>query len=150
MVGSASAEPVNAAAPAPVGRVRYEYLPLKGRGVVATADFAAGVEVERSPVIIVPNTDLLDRGDDRTVLDQYLLYWSDEPGRETAMGCGLLMIYNHSSQPNVEFSTGPDQETMSVVTVRPVAAGEELVYDYDIELWFAPVESNGARRDSGR
>lgn len=129
----------------PIGRVRCEYRPGKGRGVVATSAFRAGVEVERSPVIIVPDTDLIDRAPDLTVFDQYLLYWSDDPGEENAMGCGLLMIYNHSRQPNIELCTGPDRETMSVVTLRDVAAGEELCYDYDIDLWFAPVES----RDSG-
>ena len=110
----------------------------KGRGVIALEDVPAGAEVERAPVIPVPASELLEVEGHHTVFDQYLLYWSDEPGAEVAMGCGLLMIYNHSSNPNVEFHTGPDPLTMSVITTRAVKAGEELVYDYDVELWFTP------------
>ena len=104
---------------------------------MALEDCAAGVEVERAPVIVVPAHEVPDR-DYNTVFDQYLLYWSDEPGAELAMGCGLLMIYNHSSNPNIEFHSGPEPLTMSVITTRAVKAGEELLYDYDCELWFEP------------
>ncbi|MDQ6830935.1 MAG: SET domain-containing protein-lysine N-methyltransferase [Gemmatimonadota bacterium] len=122
--------------------VRWEMRPGKGRGVVAAKDIPAGTEVERSPVIIVPDADLLDRGSDLTVLDQYLLYWDDDEGREHAMGGGLLMFYNHSSHPNIELEDGPEPDTMSVITLRVVVAGEELCYDYDIALWFTPAQSH--------
>ena len=121
------------------GLVTWRPLPGKGRGVVALRDCPAGTEVERAPVIVVPKADLLVRAGGRTVLDEYLLYWSDEPGREAAMGGGLLMFYNHGNDPNVEFRDGPEPETMSVVTLRAVAEGEELTYDYGIPLWFAPL-----------
>ncbi len=121
----------------PVGLVAWRMIDGKGRGVVATHDCPAGTELERSPVIVVPDRDLIRRESDLTVFDQYLLYWSDDPARAAAMGAGLLMIYNHSRAPNVEFRTGPDPETMSVVALRNIAAGEELVYDYDTPLWFA-------------
>ncbi len=124
---------------APVGLVGWRVIPGKGRGVVALRDCAAGTEVERAPVIVVPKADLLARPGGRTVLDEYLLYWSDEPGREACMGGGLLMFYNHADDPNVEFRDGPAPETMSVVALRDVAAGEELAYDYGIPLWFEPV-----------
>lgn len=110
----------------------------KGRGVVALRACAAGTELERSPVIIVPADDLLDVEHRMTVLDEYLLYWSEDTGRELAMGEGLLMIYNHSGHPNVEFETGPEPDTMSVIALRDIAAGEELTYDYGIALWFEP------------
>lgn len=113
-------------------------IPGKGRGVVATETCPEGTEVERAPVIVVPVDDILECDDRDTVFDQYLLYWSDRPGEEVAMGCGLLMIYNHSTHPNVEFRGGPEPYTMSVVTTRAVQAGEELTYDYDCELWFDP------------
>ena len=121
----------------PFGLVAWRSIPGKGRGVVARIDCAAGTELERSPVIIVPADDLLDHEHRDTVPDHYLLYWGDEPRQELAMGCGLLMIYNHSSRPNVEFRDGPEPETMSVVALRKIAAGEELMYDYGVPLWFA-------------
>ncbi len=108
----------------------------RGRCVIAAVACKAGTEVERSPVIIVPATDMLSRDDGLTVFEQYLLYWSEEPGRELVMGGGLLMFYNHSDDPNIEFETGPEPETMSVITLRDVEAGEELTYDYGVPLWF--------------
>jgi SET domain-containing protein len=125
----------------PRGLVDWASIPGKGRGVVALVACAAGTEVERSPVIIVPASHLLEKDEGITVLEEYLLYWSEEEGRELAMGEGLLMIYNHSDNPNIEFETGPEPDTMSVIALRDIAAGEELTYDYGVALWFdaAPV-----------
>ncbi len=120
----------------PHALVTWGMIPGKGRGVIARVDCAAGTELERSPVIVVPAEDLLDHEHRDTVPDHYLLYWSDEPGKEIAMGCGLLMLYNHSGSPNVEFDDGPEPETMSVVALRDIKAGEELLYDYGVPLWF--------------
>ena len=107
-------------------------------GVAGGVQVAAFVILLRAPVIVVPLGDLLHRPVPQTVPDQYLLYWSDEPGRELVMGGGLLMFYNHADDPNIEFRDGPDPETMSVFTVRAVRAGEELAYDYGVPLWFTP------------
>ena len=120
----------------PLGFIDWAAIPGKGRGVIARVACAAGTEIERSPVIIVPEADLLDRDDPLTVEDQYLMYWSDEPGRELAMGAGLLMFYNHSDTPNVELEEGPEPLTMSVFALRDIAPGEELMYDYGVPLWF--------------
>ena len=122
----------------PIGLVDWQFVSGKGRGVVAVRDCPAGTEMERSPVIIVPDEDLVEREQTLTIFDQYLLYWSDEPGKNVAMGAGLLMIYNHSDTPNVEFCDGPEPESMSVVALRDIRAGEELTYDYDVPLWFRP------------
>ncbi|MES2176785.1 MAG: SET domain-containing protein-lysine N-methyltransferase [Gemmatimonadota bacterium] len=132
----------------PVGMgsmVTCAIIPGKGRGVVALRDVAAGTEVERSPVIIVPADDLIDRSPLHTQFDQYLLYWGDEPGQELAMGCGLLMIYNHSDEPNVEFVNGPEPYSMSVIALRDIGAGEELTYDYGVPLWFDQAPSPRTR-----
>jgi SET domain-containing protein len=121
-----------------IQRAAWRMIPGKGRGVVAAEDIAAGEEIERSPVVVVPASDLLERDEPLTVPDQYLLYWSDDEGAELAMGGGLLMFYNHSEEPNVEFDDGPFPETMSVYAIRDIKAGEELVYDYGCDLWFDP------------
>lgn len=61
------------------------------------------------------------------------------------MGGGFLMFYNHGDEPNVEFEDGPEPETISVIALRDIAAGEELTYDYDIELWFTPIAAEPPR-----
>jgi SET domain-containing protein len=124
----------------PRGLVDWHMTADKGRGVVAVHACSAGTVLECSPIITVPDVDLLNREGALTVFDQYLLYWSDDPSRSVAMGGGLLMFYNHSSDPNIEFQSGPEPESMCVVALRDIAAGEELVYDYDVPLWFVPAE----------
>jgi len=130
----------------PYGLVTWRRLAGKGRGVVSRVDCSAGTELERSPVIVVPDEDLLDLEHRDTVPDHYLLYWSDDPRQELAMGCGLLMLYNHSGTPNVEFTDGPEPETMSVIALRDIRAGEELTYDYGVELWFEEAADPAAKR----
>lgn len=137
---ASAAESVEYAPEPPVGLVGWRTVPGKGRGVVALRDCRAGTELERAPIVVVPDSDIVHRDDGHTVLDQYLLYWSDELGREHALGGGLLMFYNHSTTPNVALHDGPEPQTMSVFAARDIRAGEELVYNYDIELWFEPRE----------
>ena len=135
--GARGAGPGVAVGAPPSRLVAWRMIPGKGRGVVAMRDCPAGTEVERAPVIPVPRAEVFRRPGAPTTLEQYLLAWEEgEPGRELALGCGLLMVYNHSAEPNVELRDGPEPETMSVVTLRDVAEGEELVYDYGVELWF--------------
>jgi SET domain-containing protein len=122
----------------PTGLVTWRPIAGKGRGVVAVTSVKKGTELERSPVIVVPLADLVEREDPPTVPHQYLLDWLDEPGHELVMGGGLLMIYNHSDAPNVEFWTGPDGQSMSVFAIRDIESGEELVYDYGVPLRVTP------------
>ena len=136
--GPAPDERAERVALAPCGRVTWRHVPGKGRGVVAVGAWPEGTELERAPVIVVPLADLVHRPERPTVPEQYLLYWSDATGRECAMGGGLLMFYNHSDAPNVEFHDGPDPETMSVIALRDIADDEELTYDYGVPLWFRP------------
>ncbi len=135
-----AAQPIEYAPEAPTGLVGWRAVPGKGRGVVALRDCVVGTELERAPIVVVPDDDIVHRDNGHTVLDQYLLYWSDEDGREHALGGGLLMFYNHSITPNVLLRDGPEADTMSVFAARDIRAGEELVYNYDIELWFEPRE----------
>ncbi len=135
---ASAAKPVEHASEAPTSLVGWRNVTGKGRGVVALRDCVVGTELERAPIVVVPDDDIVHRDDGHTVLDQYLLYWSDEEGREHALGGGLLMFYNHSTTPNVELRDGPEPDTMSVFAARDIRAGEELLYNYDIELWFEP------------
>ncbi len=109
----------------------------KGRGVVATAQIAAGEVVERSPVLPIALAD-----SECPALNDYSMAWGEaeercEPGTECAVGLGYLMIYNHSARPNLTIRRHFDTNEMSMVALRDIAAGEELTYDYGVPLWFA-------------
>lgn len=113
----------------------------KGRGVYALVPFAKGDVIEQSPVTIVPKaeTDLFDNGvnGEDSVIDQYLLRWQPhKKGQEYCLGHGFLMLYNHSAKPAAHLEYDFDYKTISMVADRDIAAGEEITFDYDCEIWF--------------
>jgi uncharacterized protein len=48
------------------------------------------------------------------------------------LGCGML--YNHSSDPNVEY-VQDEPSTITFLALRAVKPGEELTIDYGEEWW---------------
>lgn len=106
----------------------WREVPGKGRGVVALRDLAAGDIIERSPVLIVPNTVA-----DDTLLDEYVFWWTPT---ECAVALGLMMVYNHSDDPNAKMDCQYDDRTVTMTALRSIRAGEEICWNYGIELWF--------------
>jgi SET domain-containing protein len=55
---------------------------------------------------------------------------------------GYLSIYNHSYTANCVYEMDFDNATISIMTVKPVAAGDELFFNYNAEpdntkpIWF--------------
>ncbi len=99
-----------------------------GRGVFTREELEAGTIIEISPVIVM-------NADDRKLIDQTLLHdyifeWGDEVD-QCCMALGYIPIYNHSYQSNCEYDMDYDEETMTIKTVRPVKAGEELFINYN-------------------
>lgn len=113
--------------------ITWAHVPGKGRGVVATKDIKAGTLVENSPVIIMPMAVV-----DNTPLDDYVWWWSDDNGGEYAVGAGFLMLYNHSSAPNVTAEYDYQAKTVKIIALVDIARGAELCWDYKIDLWFKP------------
>ena len=113
------------AAPLPIA---WRDIPGKGRGVVALQDFAAGAEIERSPVLLMPKSQI-----DDTLLDEYVFDWSED---EYAVALGLLMVYNHSDAPNAKLAYDYAAATAFMTALRPIKRSEEITWDYGIPLWF--------------
>ena len=108
----------------------------KGRGVVATGVIAAGDVVERSPVIPIALADSECPG-----LNDYSLAWGEDvagfaEGKECAIGLGYLSLYNHSAMPNVRLQRHYEENEISILALRDIAEGEELMFDYGVPLWF--------------
>jgi hypothetical protein len=97
----------------------------RGRGVFATRAFAKGETVETCPTLQLPpgtGTDIAD----------YLFEASARGKSLVALGYGSL--YNHSSDPNVDYHQ-PAADRLCFVALRDVQAGEELTIDYGDEWW---------------
>jgi SET domain-containing protein len=124
--------------PVPNERLEIRSDPVKGRGIFAREAIAAGTLIEAAPVIIVPEAQcaLLDR----TILHDYYFHWDGDPDGEGrgAVALGLVALCNHSRRPNARVRRNFAQDTLDLVALAPIAAGDEVTIDYNCPLWFEP------------
>lgn len=117
-------------------RVEIRNDPLKGRGVFACGPIAAGALIEAAPVIVVPSEQcqLIEK----TILHDYYFRWDGDPssGGSGAVALGLVSLCNHSRRPSARVRRNHARETLDLVAVTPIAAGEEVTIDYNCPLWF--------------
>jgi|ERR1041384_3718482 uncharacterized protein len=121
-------------------RLEIRSEPAKGRGVFARAPIAAGSLIEAAPIIIVPPAQcaLLDQ----TILHDYYFHWDGDPEGDGsgAVALGLVALCNHSRRPNARVRRNLAQETLDLLALSPIAAGDEVTIDYNCPLWFDPQE----------
>jgi hypothetical protein len=118
----------------------------RGRGIVALVDIEPGLLIERSPVLIIPSCERPSV--DKTVIFTYVFMWEhhtveqdlySHSGR-SAIALGYTSLLSHSSEPNCNFIRHIDELFIDVFAKRPIRAGEELTIDYQMTLWFEPVQ----------
>lgn len=98
----------------------------KGRGVFAIRSISKDTEIERVPVIVVPEQDVF--GYTRTsALAGYVFNW--KKGR-MALALGYGSLYNHSFKPNAQYFI-ENKDTMSYMALRDIKAGEEITINYN-------------------
>jgi SET domain-containing protein len=126
--------------PAPNDVLEIRNDPVKGRGVFARAPIAAGSLIEAAPVIVVPAAQcpLLDK----TILHDYYFHWAGDPEGEGsgAVPLGLVALCNHSRRPNARVRRNHSRETLDLLALAPIAAGDEITIDYNCPLWFEAQE----------
>ena len=112
----------------------------KGRGIYCKTDLPADVVIEIAPVIVMSEDDrkLLDK----TLLHDYIFEWTPDGARMCCMALGYVPIYNHSYTSNCEYVMNYEEQTISILTMRPIPAGEELTINYngdwndEKKVWF--------------
>jgi SET domain-containing protein len=115
----------------------------KGRGVFTKRRLAAGTVVETAPVIVMTAEDRMYL--DKTLLHDYIFEWEPDGVKMCCMALGIVSIFNHSYESNCEYFMNYEEETMQVVTIRDIDAGEELTINYNGDwddkkkLWFEAV-----------
>ncbi|MDD5751891.1 MAG: SET domain-containing protein-lysine N-methyltransferase [Candidatus Peribacteraceae bacterium] len=101
-----------------------------------------GEIVEVCPAIIISHEEA-ERCRE-TLLYEYLFDWGEHGGPE-CLPCGFGLLYNHSSDPNIEWDTRSGDETIIFTALKDIPADEELCHDY----WpgqTIPFDSNGCWR----
>jgi uncharacterized protein len=126
--------------PVPNHRIEIRASPARGRGLFARTAIAPGTVIEAAPVIVIPGVDCPAL--DRTIIYDYYFHWDGDPegqGRG-ALALGLVTLCNHASPPNARVERNYARQTLDLLAVAPIAAGDELTIDYGCTLWFEPRE----------
>ncbi len=100
----------------------------KGRGVFTHKKIPPDIIIEIAPVIVM-NADerkLLDK----TLLHDYIFEWGADR-MQCCMALGWVPVYNHSSKSNCEYEMNFEDKTISIKTIREIAAGEEIFINYN-------------------
>lgn len=126
-------------------RLAVRRSPIHGRGVFATQALAAGERVIEYRGVRIPRAEAQRRETPgHTFLFTVNEGWAIDGGRH---GNSARWI-NHSCDPNCEAVVHVDldgderRDRVFIETLRPVRAGEELTFDYRVEL---PVPHTRAR-----
>jgi uncharacterized protein len=112
---------------------------IAGRGVFSTEAIPAGSVIEICPVLILP-PDQLHSLQSTDLYDYYFQWGEGENSRALALGYGSL--YNHSYSPNARYYTDFDSDTLDVIALLDITAGEEITFNYNgepddlSEVWF--------------
>jgi SET domain-containing protein len=111
---------------------------IHGRGVFCTHPLSEGDLIEISPVIVLPEKEI-------ELLSHSLLYgyyfsWGEKQD-QCAIALGYGSLYNHSEEPNAEFTPDFSDDTILFTALRDIPAGEEITIDYQSgaivrALWF--------------
>ena len=99
-----------------------------GRGVFTNEPIAAQTIIEIAPVIVMTGADRQKL--DETLLHDYIFEWGDKK-IECCMALGYVPMYNHSYASNCDYEMDFDEQTITIITVRQIAAGEELFINYN-------------------
>jgi uncharacterized protein len=109
--------------------------PGKGRGVFAARDIRRGELIEAAPVIVMPDDHV--EWIEKTVLSDYYYLWGES---HIAVVLGYGSLYNHSTSPNVSFYPDTINKAMIYEARKRIRKDEELLIDYQCQLWFAPLK----------
>ncbi len=111
----------------------------KGRGVFTAVDISEGDLIEVCPIIKIPKSQLPIIH--KTVLHDYYFLWGEHL-EDCAIALGFGSLYNHKTFPNANFILDLDNDTIDVVAIKDIKAGEEISLNYHGEsgctdsLWF--------------
>ena len=112
---------------------------LSGRGVFSTEDIPEGSVIEICPVIILP-PDQISALESTELFNYYFQWGEDEKSGAIALGYGSL--FNHSFSPNARYYTDMETDTLDIIALVDIPAGEEITFNYngepdDLEpVWF--------------
>ncbi len=104
--------------------IEVREVPEKGRGVFARCPIPGGTEIERVPVLVIPESEIW-----YSSLADYVFDWTDGT---VGLALGYGSIYNHSYQPNACYAD-VDGHVKTFMAIRDIEAGEEITTNYNAD-----------------
>jgi uncharacterized protein len=104
--------------------------PIGGRGVFTSKKIYKGDSIEVCPVVVmkVGEMELLDK---TTLYDYYFLWENeDETIKTCAIALGFGSLYNHAAPSNADYEMDFDLQTIDIIAVKDIEAGEEITINY--------------------
>ena len=102
--------------------------PIAGYGVFLDDDAVEGARIEECLTL---RTELDGVGTSDYVFEVR----DDDDELVPLLPLGYGALYNHSGTPNIEWEYDPDTDLLSFFALRPIIAGEELLFDYGALYW---------------
>jgi SET domain-containing protein len=111
-------------------RLEVRESPIQGRGVFAAQPIAAGTRIIEYTGEVISESEADQRYDDESMARHHTFLMALDDGRciDAAVGGNDARLINHSCEPNCE--TVEVDGRVWIEAIRPIAAGEELSYDY--------------------
>ena len=108
-------------------RLKIKMTQKKGRGVFANCKIKKGEIIEVAPVIV------LSRKEAKAVNDLPLashFYAWGRNGKQVALVLGFGCFYNHSYNPNANYSHRVQNQAIVFRALKDIAPGEEITHNY--------------------
>ena len=100
----------------------------RGRGVFTKQNIPKDTLVELAPVIVMSAAER--KFIDQTLLHDYIFEWGEDR-QQCCMALGWIPVYNHAVPSNCIYEMNYKEQLIYVLTVRDIAAGEELFINYN-------------------
>lgn len=119
--------------------IYFAYSNFGGRGVFSSEDISKGSLIEICPVIVLPKEELPVIH--KTRLHDYYFLWGVKQDM-CAIALGYGSLYNHTIDSNAHYELNVADDTIEIVAVKDIKAGEEITVNYNGEpgddkaVWF--------------
>lgn len=114
-------------------KIEIKESPVHGWGVFATQNIDKEEVIEVCPVLFLP----AKRGETNYVLIDYAFQWpKTESWTNFVIPLGYGCIYNHSDNPNANWTHDYENKTFIFFSIKPIKKGEEIFTYYgDVNYW---------------
>ncbi len=110
------------------GGISIQQSNIHGRGVFACRKFKSGTVIETAPLILLSATDKAFLQGTSLFSYYFLIENADTPA---ALGLGYSSVYNHSYDPNAEYTINLKNATLVIKACKTIFPNHEITLNYN-------------------